>query len=72
MKYLKKNKEHRSKVLRALKYCGRQGIALRGHRDDVFLFQQDHEYQNEGNFRELVRLMIDLDKDLEKFIYNDT
>ena len=47
-----------------MEYCGRQGIALRGHRDDGFVFKHDHEDQNEGNFRELIRLMADLDKGL--------
>ena len=50
-----------------MEYCGRQGIALRGRRDDGFVFKYDHEDQNEGNFRELIRLMADLDKGL----YND-
>ena len=58
-----KNKEYISKEC-----CGQQGIALRGHRDDGFLFKKDHEDQNEGNFRELVSLMAELDKDLENFV----
>ena len=32
------NRKYLSAVIRAIEYCGRQGIALRGHRDDGFLF----------------------------------
>ena len=46
-----------------MKCCGRQGTALRGHRDDGFLFKHDHEDQNEGNFKELIRLLTDLGKE---------
>ena len=46
-----------------MEYCGRQGIALRGHRDDGFLSKHDHEDENQGNFR----LMAGLDKNLENF-----
>ena len=34
----------------------------------MVLFKDDHEDKNEGNFRELIRLMADLDKELQNFI----
>lgn len=46
-------------TIRAVEYCGRQGIALRGHRDDGSIFQQDGT--NLGNFRELLRLVAEKD-----------
>ena len=36
--------------------------------DKALKRQHDHEDQNEGNFRVLIRLMADLDKYLENFI----
>ena len=69
-----KHKDHsaNTKTVETVKenkeYRGRQGMALRGHRDDDVLFKYDDEAQNEGNFRELVTLMADLDKDLKNFV----
>ena len=35
--------------------CGRQGLALRGHRDDRCFSSEDTKCHNPGNFIELVR-----------------
>ena len=35
--------------------CGKQGLALRGHRDDKISWTDDDAHSNEGNFVELVR-----------------
>lgn len=34
----------------------------------VVLFRHDHKDQNEGNFKELIKLIADLGKELENFI----
>ena len=39
-----------SLIIRVVEFCGRQGIALRGHRDDGDIFNRDF---NQGNFKEL-------------------
>ena len=50
-----RNRQYIASILRAIEYCGRQGIALRGHRDDGPLF--DEASSNRGNFEELITLM---------------
>ena len=42
--------------------CGRQGLALRGHRDDKISWTEDDDtHSNEGNFVELVRFRAETD-----------
>ncbi len=45
-------------IVRAILFCGRQGIALRGHRDDGPLLSDVPEV-NDGNFRALLRFAIE-------------
>ena len=57
---LQLNMENNLKVLESLfkiiLLCGKQGIALRGHRDDkINWFELDEDDNNQGNFIELVR-----------------
>ena len=40
-------------LAQAVHYCGRQGIALRGHREDI----QNNSEGNPGNFLALIKLM---------------
>ena len=55
------NQEVLRSVLKCLEFCGRQGIALRGHRDD-----ETSTNFNKGNFKALLALRVDAgDKDLE-------
>lgn len=59
------NRENREKlrpIVGAIILCGRQGIALRGHRDDGSIFSEEKETEgeneiasNEGNFRAILR-----------------
>ena len=42
--------------------CGRQGLALRGHRDDQISWTEDDDtHSNQGNFVELVRFRAETD-----------
>lgn len=62
-------------IVKTVMFCGRQNIALRGHRDDGLLLLQksDNCRKNEGNFRELLRFRIDAgDKILENHLKNAT
>ena len=49
-----KNRDYLISIVKCLVYCGRQGIALRGHRDD------DTSNGNKGNFKQLIELCADL------------
>ncbi len=67
-KEAQKRMEDNQKVVEALLkviiLCGRQGLALRGHRDDHIDWsedQEDHDAQNRGNFIELVRFRAETD-----------
>ena len=50
-----------------LMLCGKQGIALRGHRDDNIKWDEE-ETNNEGNFIELVRLRAETDQVLAEHL----
>ncbi|KAK5649293.1 hypothetical protein RI129_000322 [Pyrocoelia pectoralis] len=58
-------------VIKTVIFCGRQGLALRGHRDGGPLNINDNEdfIANEGNFRALLRLRLDSgDQDLKEHL----
>lgn len=78
---VKKNRERLVPIVKACMFLGRQGLAFRGHRDDGSLLQPENEkdelfkennssiVQNEGNFREVLRLMVDSgDKKLKEHL----
>ena len=48
-----------STIVRAILFCGRQNIALRGHRDD-----HTSDSVNKGNFIALLNLLAEFDQDL--------
>jgi hypothetical protein len=50
-----KNRKVLTSTIRYLEFCGRQGIALRGHRDDL---KNKAPLMNSGNFRALIDLRI--------------
>ena len=51
--------------------CGRQGLALRGHRDDKISWMEDDDtHSNEGNFVELVRFQAETDAVLAEHLAN--
>ena len=60
---IKHNRKFLSSFIRAIEYCVRQGIGLRGHRDDGSIFDDDDS--NQGNFRELLKLMAEIDNNLD-------
>ncbi|CAN7949378.1 unnamed protein product, partial [Ixodes hexagonus] len=51
------NRKKLMSIIEVILFCGRQGIALRGHRDVGPLTLED-PLENDGNFRALVRLKI--------------
>ncbi len=57
---VQENRAFLSKIVKTIIFCDRQGIALRGHRDDGMIHFDDHEDKgNEGNFRSLLRLRVE-------------
>ena len=54
------NRKFLRTVIRAVEYCSRHGIALRGHRDDSDIFN--------WNFKELLLLMAESDTNLENYL----
>ena len=66
---VKSNRERLVPIIRACLFLGRQGLAFRGHRDDgalksemeekdtLFKDNADSVLPNQGNFREVLRLM---------------
>ena len=52
---VRKNREFLKSVLKCIEFCGRQGIALRGHRDDGTA----DELSNKGNLYALLQLRVD-------------
>ena len=58
-----RNRQYIASILHAIEYCGRQGITLRGHRDDGPLLHEASS--NRGNFKELIMLMSKFDKTLK-------
>ena len=50
---MQRNRQVLRSILKCLEFCGRQGIALRGHRDD-----ETSSSFNKGNFRALLALSV--------------
>ena len=49
-------------LIKIVLLCGKQGLALRGHRDDKISWTEDEDvHSNEGNFVELVRFRAETD-----------
>lgn len=52
-------------------FCGKQGLPLRGHRDDCIVWdREDTVNANQGNFLELVRFRAETDEVLRKHLAN--
>ena len=63
-KRVEQNREILTSVLKCLQFCGRQGIALRSHRDN-----DTNCSLNKGNFKELLKFRVDSgDKILEEHL----
>ena len=54
-------------LLRIVTLCGKQGLALCGHRDDRIDWQSE-ERLNEGNFIQLVRFRAEIDATLSTYL----
>lgn len=63
-KTIENNKKVIESLLRIVMLCGKQGLALRGHRDDniVWTNKGEGESDNHGNFIELVRFRAESDE----------
>ena len=59
-----RNTEVIKSPLKCIAFCGKQGLSLRGHRDDSTTSDSD----NHGNFIELVRFMTENDDVLRKYL----
>lgn len=51
-----------------IEYCHHQGIAAKGHRDDVPLFNDKESDINCGNFKERIKPMSEFDSELKEHI----
>ena len=56
------NKQVIESLLRVAILCGKQGLAMQGHRDDKIHWEDKGESRNEGNFVQLVRFRAETDK----------
>lgn len=57
LQQVEENRERLRPIVEAIIFLGRQNIPFRGHRDDGY-FDEEGGPENEGNFRELLRLKI--------------
>ena len=55
---IKDNRDRHKPILKSILFCGRNGLALRGHRDNGDLTLDQPTY-NDGNFRALLRFRAD-------------
>ena len=54
------NRQKLSSIMKTILFCGRQNIALRGHRDSALDIERDvDDSQNHGNFVALLNFRID-------------
>ncbi|XP_074030566.1 52 kDa repressor of the inhibitor of the protein kinase [Leptinotarsa decemlineata] len=70
---VKENRRRLTPVIKTVTFCGRQGLALRGHRDGGILNITDDQdvVENEGNFRALLRMRVESgDEDLKQHLMN--
>jgi len=55
---MKQITDNRERIIKSIIFLGRQNIPFRGRRDDGSLDLADCDDQNEGNFRELLKLRV--------------
>ena len=67
MERLEHNQHVIESLLKVVILCGKQGLALRGHRDDLVDWK-DEASSNEGNFIQLVRFRAETDPILAKHL----
>ena len=68
MQTVNRNRKFLESIIRCLELCGRQGIALRGHRDDGNPMEEKEKDTNVGNFKALIGLVSRTDEDLKKHL----
>ena len=65
---IEKNKSFLKSIIKCIEFCGRQGLAIRGHRD-LGSYGAHDKLENEGNFKTLLNFRVDSgDKDLENHL----
>lgn len=70
-KRMEENQKVIGSLFKVVLLCGKQGLALRGHRDDQIKWDDDAlESNNEGNFIELVRFRAETDENLKMHLQN--
>ena len=70
-KIMESNQRVVESLLKIVMLCGKQGLALRGHRDDKIVWRDiGDEHPNEGNFVELVRFQAETDPILAQYLTN--
>ena len=57
-------------LLKIVLLCGKQGLALRGHRDNRIHWEDNNTSSNEGNFVQLVRFRAETDAILANHLSN--
>lgn len=68
---MEENQKVIESLLKIVMLCGKQGIALRGHRDDHIVWtDEEFEAENEGNFIELIRFRAQTDDILRRHLDN--
>ena len=58
---MESNQKVLESLLKVVMLCGKQGLSLRGHRDDKVFWEVDSGGPNEGNFIQLVRFRAETD-----------
>lgn len=61
-----KNRAILKPIIKTVIFCGRQGLAMRGHKDYGDLDMLSEPSQSEGNFRALLRLRVDAGEEILK------
>ena len=69
-KQLKDNQRILESLFKVVLLCGKQGIPLRGHRDDGIDWNNDEPHDNQGNFTELIRFRAETDSVLKTHLKN--
>lgn len=61
---IERNRKYLKPIIETILLCGRQGLSLRGHRDDGRIDPKVDPEQNDGNFRAILRFKIRDDEEL--------
>lgn len=57
-KEIEENRKRIIPIIKTVLFCGRQGIAERGYKDDELVRSDEGEILNDGNFRQLLRFRV--------------